>query len=330
LQKNFSENPEKQLAQELCAAHVETEKQFMFKIDTNKQTNLCDPRFLSDLHAAFYAHLPREHQYTHTHEGFTKVSVKPGEFRDVNVSVDGRSFHGPDHSHLPVLIDAFARCYDPDRFHGDERLIAMAASHHRLTWLHPFRDGNGRTARLFSGIYLARIGINRTNLWSLSRGLSRDKKRYMFELWTTDSPGDDQSEFYFDDELLVSFCEFFFEICIDQIRFMDSLLKIGQIDSRIDWYVETRAKDRRKPLHTASSKLLRAVFMRGALPRGEAAGILNMSDRNARRIVSTLLQKGLLQSPTHRAPLTIGLPVKVLPYYFPDLYEPAIIGFMAQ
>jgi len=60
--------------------------------------------------------------------------------------------------------------------------------------------------------------------------------------------------------------------------------------------------------------------MRGAIPRGMAVEILNMSERNA------LIEDGLLQSQSHSAPLTIGLPIDVLPYYFPDLYDPSVIG----
>lgn len=148
----------------------------------------------------------------------------------------------------------------------------------------------------------------------------------MFELWATDSPDEQNGSHYFDGDLLADFCRFFFEICLDQIRFMESLLRLDQIETRIDWYVETRAKNDKKPLRIEAAKLLRAAFMRGAIPRGMAVEILNMSERNARRIVSALIKDGLLQSQSHRAPLTIGLPIDVLPYYFPDLYEPSVIG----
>ena len=326
LQKKFSQDPEKKYAQELCAAHVETERRFMELVNTQQNLNICGQQFLSEIHAAFYTNLPEEHLYTHTPKGFSKAPVNPGQIRDVNVSVDGRSLHGPDYQDLPALLKTFAQNYTPDQFHGDERLIALAASHHRLTWLHPFRDGNGRVARLFSGLYLASIGVNKSNLWSLSRGLSRNKKQYMFELWATDSPDEQNGSHYFDDDLLADFCEFFFEICLDQIRFMEGLLRLDQIETRIDWYVETRAKHDKKPLRIEAAKLLRAVFMRGAVPRGMAVEILNMSERNARRIVSSLIKDGLLQSQSHRASLTIGLPIGVLPYYFPDLYDPSVIG----
>lgn len=326
LHKVFSQDPEKKYAQELCAAHVETERRFIQLVDSQQERNICDQQFLSDIHAAFYANLPEEHLYTHSQGGFTKYPVHPGVIRDVNVSVDGRSPHGPDYQNLPALLKTFANAYDPDHFHGDERLIAMAASHHRLTWLHPFRDGNGRVARLFSGLYLARAGVNKGNLWSLSRGLSRRKKKYMFELWATDSPNAQKAAHHFDDDLLADFCEFFFEICLDQIRFMEDLLRLDQVESRIDWYMEMRSKHAEKPLKVQAAKLLRAVFMRGAVPRGMAAEILNMSARNARRIVSDLLKDNLLHSLSHRSPLTIGLPIHVLPYYFPSLYDPSVIG----
>jgi Fic family protein len=325
LQNRFDPNPEKKYAQELCAAHVQVEKHFMRHLGSQPRPSICDRRFLCDLHAAFYAHLPEKHLYTHTGNGFTHFPVKPGQLRDVDVSVDGRSLHGPDCRDLPELLASFAQAYAPERWHGDDRLIAMAASHHRLTWLHPFRDGNGRVTRLFSGLYLAASGINKSNLWSLSRGLSRSKKRYMFELWATDSP-DEENNHYFNEDLLADFCDYFLKVCQDQIGFMEKLLRLDQIESRIDWYVQSRQQQNHPSIHPGAARLLRAVFMRGAIPRGKASEILNLSERSARRAVSALLGEGLLQSQSHRAPLTIGLPLAALPFYFPDLYDPSVIG----
>jgi len=104
------------------------------------------------------------------------------------------------------------------------------------------------------------------------------------------------------------------------------LLRLDQIEARIDWFVESRQRQTPPSIHPGAARLLRAVFMRGAVARGQSAEILNMSERNARRVVSGLLEEGLLQSPSHRAPLTIGLPLEALPYYFPDLYDPSVLG----
>ncbi len=107
---------------------------------------------------------------------------------------------------------------------------------------------------------------------------------------------------------------------------MENLLRFDQIEARIDWYVESRSRQPQAAIHAQAAKLLRAVFMRGAIARGQAAEILNMSERNARRTVSALVDQGLLQSKSHRAHLTIGLPLSALPFYFPDLYDPSVIG----
>jgi len=325
LNQEFSGDEEQCYAQELGAAHVEAERQMMRRVLREDTTNVCSPEFLCDIHKAFYSRLPPHHQFTHGPGGFTSFTVNPGRFRDKAVSVDnGVSAIGPGPEVLTDRVEGFNRMYDPSRHHGDERLIAAAASQHRLTWLHPFRDGNGRVARLFSGLYLARIGINTGNLWSLSRGFSRERRFYMLHLLAADSPSKDAEGF--DQEELADFCSYFLEVCLDQIRFMTDLLGLERIESRIDWYVETRSRDQKNPLKPEAARLLRALFMRGELARGEASKVMNMSERSARRIVSQILKEGLAESDSHRAPLRIGLPTRALPFYFPNLYDESVVG----
>jgi Fic family protein len=44
--------------------------------------------------------------------------------------------------------------------------------HHRLVWIHPFLDGNGRVARLMSHAqFLSLLGTG--GVWSMARVLSR-------------------------------------------------------------------------------------------------------------------------------------------------------------
>ena len=42
---------------------------------------------------------------------------------------------------------------------GELQLVAMAAAHQRLTWIHPFADGNGRVVRLRSHLVLGYMGL---------------------------------------------------------------------------------------------------------------------------------------------------------------------------
>ena len=330
LQQDYARDAEKRYAQQLCAAHVQTERALMTEMLTDLPPNPCAFDFVCRIHRMFYEQLPAEHQFTHSRGGFTPHSVMPGHMRDGDISLDGgATVHGPTARQLPALYDTFSHLYQPHHFHGDERLIAAAAAHHRLLWLHPFRDGNGRVARLFSGLYLAAVGINRTNLWSLSRGFSRNKQWYMTNLQSADSPTADRSGF--DQAFFADYCLYFLEVCLDQATFMDKILGLQRIDARIEGYVKDRRASRGAlhPIDPRAAKLLKALFLQGEIPRGEARAVMGMesqTDRHARRIVSQLISEGLVRSTTHRAPLTIGFPTKVLRYYFPDIFDPSVLG----
>ena len=330
LNKEFSGNEQKRYSQELCAAHVRAERALMQEVLSNPPQNICSFNMIGDIHKRFYEQLPAHHLFTHGRDGFTKHAVMPGRMRDSNVSLDdGLTAHGPPPGDLSRKYDEFQRTYNHHNFHGDEKIIAIAASHHRLSWLHPFRDGNGRVVRLFSGLYLALAGINRSNLWSLSRGFSRAKQWYMTNLRSADSPCKDLSGF--DQDFFADYCHYFLEVCLDQISFMDKILGLQRIDARIDAYTNDRDKKRGAlhPLDPRAGKLLKALFLQGAIPRGEARSVMGMENqthRHARRIVSQLTSEGLVQSTTSRAPLKINFPAQVLHYYFPDLFDPSVMG----
>jgi Fic family protein len=151
----------------------------------------------------------------------------------------------------------------------------------------------------------------------------------MLNLRSADSPNADCTGF--DQEFFADYCMFFLESCLDQIRFMDRILSLKSIDARIDGYVRDRAKERgaTNPLDPRAGKLLKALFMQGEIPRGKARNVLGMearSERQARRIVSQLVKEGLVQSDSHKAPLRIAFPTHVLSFYFPELFDPSVLG----
>ena len=80
--------------------------------------------------------------------------VVPGELRRQPAKV-GRH-QPPGHDSLDGFMVRFGESYAPEKHHGVAKLVA-AAAHHRLMWIHPFLDGNGRVARLFTEAYLHRI-----------------------------------------------------------------------------------------------------------------------------------------------------------------------------
>lgn len=85
-----------------------------------------------------------------------------GELRTIDVSKKGTSFYPA--GDLRELGNAkFARLRDMNGFQGlnrSELVDEITDFYHELNMLHPFREGNGRTQRLFFTLLLRRLGNN--------------------------------------------------------------------------------------------------------------------------------------------------------------------------
>lgn len=315
--------------QQLCAAHVRTEKKMMELVKGN-ELNPFDTVFLPLLHKHFYNELPPEHQHCHTNGGFTKHKVMPGQFRDKVVSVDGIHQLGPDAEFVPELYTKILHLYSPNNNHGDDRLLAILSSHHRLTWLHPFRDGNGRMTRLHTTAAMAYIGVNQCNLWSLSRAFSREKQNqfaYQVNLQDADS---------FTDESLADFIMFCLDQCLDQIQFIGRLLNITTMENRIEHYFTKKLpemshymEDAKDLSHTLKNpnitRLMCSIFRSGKISRGEAYEILGVKRKRGGELIKPLIKHGLLLPSSERGPLLFGFPEKAMPEYFQYLYKPSLM-----
>jgi hypothetical protein len=66
------------------------------------------------------------------------------------------------------------------------------------------------------------------------------------------------------------------------------------------------------------------VLYRGELPRGDVAGVLGLTSRHARRIVSALLDRGVLASKGPRDPLTLAFPAALASRWMPGLFPEQI------
>ena len=69
-------------------------------------------------------------------------------------------------------------------------VIQAEITQHRLAWIHPFVDGNGRTARMFTALLLYQRGYDFKYLFDLSTYYNRDRDQYYAALRTADQSGD--------------------------------------------------------------------------------------------------------------------------------------------
>lgn len=101
-----------------------------------------------------------------------------GQYRLVNVSKDNFLFAAA--AYIPSLMDQFERevlgHWTPCRFPTREEIVqALAETHVELVLLHPFRDGNGRLARVLSTLMALQAGLPLLNF----RVLAEEKKAYL-------------------------------------------------------------------------------------------------------------------------------------------------------
>lgn len=317
LKGEFSTEPKKRELQLEAKAHILLQE----KIDSlemeKKKTKPVSIDFIRWLHEEFCKNLPDELLWVENPDTKEKVRVEPGKFRETTVSV-GRHIP-PRAENMITFLRRFEEAYDPEKLGRMEKFIAAAASHHRLLWIHPFIDGNGRVARLFSHSYLKVIGIG-SSLWSVSRGLARKSKEYKTRLDVADAPrqGDLDGRGNLSQKGLEEFCKFFLTICIDQITFMESLLKAGELIRRIEIFIEEEVQAKR--LLKGSFPLMREALLAGEFERGKAVELTGYKDRQARTVLKELLDQGLLTSIQVKGPVRLGFPVKVVERWFPGLY----------
>ena len=318
LANDFSTQPEKRSLQLEAKAHIEVQR-LIDKVEEPLKVVSAD--YLRWIHREFCTRLPEDLLHLKSIENENSVAVIPGEFRTGDVMV-GR--HVPISAMaIPRFLQRFEQAYNPDRLSKVRQVIAVAASHHRLLWIHPFYDGNGRVARLFSHAFLKQIGTG-SSLWSVSRGLARKVKEYKPLLMQADGPrwNDLDGRGNLTARGLREFCKFFLEVCIDQVDFMRSLLEPNQLLARIELYVEEEIRAKR--LLKGSFPLLKEALLMGSFPRGKAAEISGYKERQARSVLNSLLKAGLLESDTPKGPVRLGFPVDVVDRYFPKLYSPVV------
>jgi Fic family protein len=270
---------------------------------------------IRETHRRFCELLPEDLLWVEDPKTNQRVRVVPGELRarDVIVGTHVTVSSGA----VPRFLTRFSEVYGA--LNKTDSILAVATAHHRLLCIHPFLDGNGRVARLMSHVMLLE-SLGTGAAWSVARGLARNVEAYKRHLMACDQPrrNDLDGRGQLSEEALAAFTEFFLGICIDQVDFMESLVQPDHLRTRIRlWAEEETALGHLLP---KSSNILEAVLYRGELPRGDAAGVVSTGDRQARRIVSGLLDAGVLVSESSRAPLRLAFPATLASRWMPGLF----------
>ena len=313
LNKDFSDQPDTAQRQRIAVAHIDAEREL--EAAHAPEAQALTSAFLQRAHASLYGRLASADRTSPNGH-----VVQPGTLRQQDVTA-GRH-HAPGYASVPAFL---ARA---DEVYGqatglDSLLYTIAAAHHRFAWVHPFVDGNGRACRLQTHCALL---PSSDGLWSVNRGLARQRARYYELLANADMPrhGDLDGRGNLSEKMLRAWCEFFVEICEDQVRFMGQMLDLDDLKKRMAALVTVRGETTSRQVYRKEIVLpLHHIIVAGPISRAEFTQMTGLGERTVRDVMRGLLKDGLLASDSHKGPLSIAFPLESLDLLFPRLYPEA-------
>jgi len=82
----------------------------------------------------------------------------PGELRPIPVSIQKSNLVLPEPIKVQEYLDELLQFVNAERDSKND-LLVTALAHHRMTWIHPFDNGNGRMVRMFTYAMLIKQGF---------------------------------------------------------------------------------------------------------------------------------------------------------------------------
>jgi Fic family protein len=323
LKNDYSNDKTKHDLQREAFAHIKLHETIVEEIKNGENEIIPSSiNYLKSIHKRFYDYLPESFKEVKLKNGDSKIVI-PGEFRDCEVEV-GRHI-APYSGKLELFAKRFEEFYNPKKITNKSRtrrIISIAASHHRLAWIHPFLDGNGRVVRLYSDASFMYENLDAEGLWSISRGLARRNEEYKFYLAQADLTryNDYDGRGNLSNEKLIEFCKFFLKVAIDQTEYMFKMIDTNNILSHIEGF--TNLMVNKGELRQEAKFILIDLFLKGKISKVDAMRITNTSDKTLKLTIDKLAKMGLLLTKKEGISMMyyVNYPVKYSPMIFPGLY----------
>ncbi len=321
LRNDYSADADKARRQRLAVAHMAAEQALEQRWSQWEPRQIWSAAMVCDIHQDLFARLSEQDRTLAEGD-----ALQPGVLRDREVSVGRHA--APQAQALPAFLERWGSFYAQVR-RGEMQVMAVAASHQRLAWIHPFRDGNGRVARLHTHLALGHMGLT-NGLWSPLRGFARTQEAYYARLAAADEPraGDLDGRGNLSEQALCDWMGYVLGHCLDQVRFMAALLGLDSMKDRIAACLSFEENVVRQGVRTEALRALHYLFAtQGELERADFKAMLGLGERQATGQVTALLKRGLLVTDSPYGRLRFGVPQHALRFYFPGLWPEAEAGF---
>lgn len=322
MNQDYSRNLDLARRQRLAVAHIRSEMACESLLDEPGDPALVvSPLYQSDALRWIHSEL-----FTDLSDSDLRLEdgslLEPGELRRRQVSVG--LHEAPLHSAIPAFLARWAEVYGNSR-RGEASIVAAAASHHRLAWIHPFADGNGRVARLHTHLLLRELGLT-AGLWSPLRGFARSEARYKALLAAADQHrrGDLDGRGNLTEAGLIDWINYSLDVFIDQATFMARQLDVSTMRERIAAALTFEQEVMKSGVRAEALVPLHYLFAaQPTLPRAAFKTMTGLGDRVGTSLISALIERGFLASDTPYGELRFAIPEHALRFYFPALWPEA-------
>ena len=222
-------------------------------------------------------------------EGGGRTKAKPTPYRDgQNVIKDSNTgmivYMPPEAKDVPCLMNDMIEWLHRNKTELPCPIVA-AVVHYQFATIHPYYDGNGRTARLLTTLVLHQGGYDLKGLYSLEEYYARDLQAYYDAI----SRGQHHN-YYFGraDADITPWLTYFISGMLDAFK---------HVKARTEEAQNQGAKDKSafmRHLTPRQRKVLTLFEEQATITAKDVAELFNFSDRSARTLCSTLVDEKFL------------------------------------
>jgi len=212
-----------------------------------------------------------------------------GTFRNKQVYVGKRVFDGtgfkeiieympPKAKEVPKLVNEFLKWLNTGDAWKINPVLLAGIAHYEIARIHPFIDGNGRTARLFATLILYLSGFDHRRIFALDDYYDRDRKAYYAALKTVDKETRDLTLWleYFTDGVLFS---------ISEVK--EAVLRLGS---------KKRSTETQIALTPKQVKIVEYITNKGKVTNRDLRAIFNISAQAVHKELTKLVELKVIET----------------------------------
>lgn len=207
---------------------------------------------------------------------------KTGAWRSGDVVVGNRqtgwiTYQAPAAGQVSQLVEDLVDWYN----HQEQYFSAILKAgivHYRMVWVHPFADGNGRTARALATLVLLKEKFDIKRFFTLDDYYDADRALYFGTIQKTN-----------DSEDLTEWLVYFSEGLLQSLQAIDRQIK------KLNQITPASQKDRQLEINQREERILWLIEQKKDIQSRDVQGELDISRQAAHKLLVKMIEKGLLE-----------------------------------